>query len=96
MEQLAGRVDVIYLAIDCPDILKTKPFRRISKRYLTGREEVETVARNAGIVMDTGKVARFSCFVLILTSMTRERTDPMPAALMHFEESLEPVAVLLQ
>lgn len=60
VEQLAGRVDVIYLAIDA-DILKAEAIPAYIKAVPYG-QEVETVARNAGIVMDTGKVAAVSLF----------------------------------
>ena len=48
------------LAIDA-DILKTEAIPAYIKAVPYG-QEVETVARNAGIVMDTGKVAAVSLF----------------------------------
>ncbi len=62
VERLAADVDVIYLQIDA-DIL-SKKFVPCYDYPVPDGHDIDTVVRNAGIVMETGKVAVFSttCF----------------------------------
>lgn len=62
VEKLAERVDVIYLQIDA-DIL-SKDFVPCYDYPVPDGHDIDTVVRNASIVMNTGKVAVFSttCF----------------------------------
>ena len=58
--RLAGRVDALYLAVDA-DILRAEYIPAYEKTVPYG-QELETVARNIRIAMETGKVAAFSMF----------------------------------
>ena len=57
---LASRVDAIYLSVDA-DILKAKYIPAYEKRVPYGHD-IDTVARNIRIVMETGKVVAYSLF----------------------------------
>lgn len=60
MEQLAGQVDALYLSIDA-DILKPELIPAYEDAAPCGHD-LETVARNIRIVMETGKVCAVSVF----------------------------------
>lgn len=60
VEELAGRVDALYLSVDA-DILKPELIPAYEKPVPYGHD-LETVARNIRIVMETGKVRVFSAF----------------------------------
>lgn len=60
VEELAGRVDALYLFVD-GDILKPELIPSY-EGSVPGGHELETVARNIRIVMETGKVQVFSPF----------------------------------
>ena len=60
VEALAGQVDALYLSIDA-DILKPERIPGYEKAVPYGHD-LETVARNIRIVMETGKVWAVSAF----------------------------------
>ena len=60
MEQLAQRVDAIFLMVDV-DILQSR-YIPAYFRQESGGHTMETVTRNIASVMKTGKVAAFACF----------------------------------
>ena len=60
VEELAGQTDALYLAVDA-DILKPELIPAYEKSVPYGHD-LETVARNIRIVMETGKVRVFSAF----------------------------------
>ncbi len=74
VEKLAEEVDAIYLQVDA-DIM-SKEFVPAYDYPVPGGHDVNTVMRNAGIVMDTGKVIAFAttCFYFDTDAPGRETT----------------------
>ena len=62
VDRLAGRCDAIYLAVDM-DILTSESVPAYFRRE-PGGHTVKKTARNIRTVMNTGKVAAFSCFCI--------------------------------